>query len=178
MQLKLNTKDIDKAIKEIQGRKRMLDWRIAEAQEALSELAVSIAREKCLSYAKHNHELADSIKASTYYKDGKFTTRITAGADSAAFFEFGTGIMGEKKNHPTANRRGWDYGPAWYTKADGKDMEADYGWKPHVNEDGSVYYFTTGQPAKPFMYETLQELRMEYPRIMREVFSHKRRKKL
>lgn len=175
MQLRLNTKDIDKAVKEIQGRKRMLEWRIKEAQEELSNLAVEIARKKCLAYAKHNHELADSIRARTVYKDGKFTTQITAGADSAVFFEFGTGIMGAKEKHPAYARRGWDYGPAWYTQADGKDMEAEYGWEPLYNEDGSVYYLTVGQPAKPFMYETLQELRLEYPRIMREVFSHKRR---
>lgn len=171
MRLTLNTKDIDKAIKEIQGRKRMLEWRIAEAQKKLSKLAVEIARKKCLAYAKHNHELANSIKAKTFYKDGKFVTQITAGAESAAFFEFGTGIMGARDKHPTANRRGWDYGPAWYTQADGKDMEGEYGWEPLVNEDGSVYYFTVGQSAKPFMYETLQELRLEYPRIMKEVFS-------
>jgi hypothetical protein len=46
-----------------------------------------------------------------------------------------------------------------------------YGWQPFVMSDGSVIYYTEGQPAKPFMYETALELEREFPRIVKGVFS-------
>jgi hypothetical protein len=57
-----------------------------------------------------------------------------------------------------------------FTKADGKPMDSLYGWQP-LGNDGDTYFYTEGQAAKPFMYETALELRNKVEVIAKEVFS-------
>lgn len=76
-------------------------------------------------------------------------------ATGAIYFEYGTGPQGAAHPHPDAD--GWSYGPAWYTRAGGKDMENMYDWKKY----GDGVYYTSGQPAHPFWYNAMEKITEE-----------------
>lgn len=85
------------------------------------------------------------------------------GKNYALYCEFGTGIEGEKKPHPLAEQAGWQYdvnqhgNAGWWYPTD----EADKNPTKKVGSTGEPSEYiahTKGQPARPFWYETLQEL--------------------
>ena len=88
----------------------------------------------------------------------------------AWYVEFGTGPKGKASKHPDAD--GMDYSKnGWWTAADGKDMEAIYGWAPHKGyKNGQSVYYTTGQEAVRFMYDSRQHITDPevYNRIFKE----------
>lgn len=108
---------------------------------------------KCIAeqHPKYNSQLTASVSWRVS------ANRVTVWMDDpygtgAIYFEYGTGPQGAAHPHPDTD--GWEYGPAWYTKAGGKDMEGMYGWKKLKN--GA--YFTTGQKSHPFWYNAMQEI--------------------
>lgn len=64
--------------------------------------------------------------------------RLTVASDHVLYVEFGTGIVGSEHPH----KHGWEY--------DINNHGNDGWW---YSKNGS-YYWTKGQPARPFMYET------------------------
>lgn len=171
--MSLSTKSIEAAIKEVKGRKRYTERRIALICDKLQKRAVELCKDNLAAFgAIQDQDLYDSIHADAICEAGKFRIFLRANAKHASFVEFGTGIVGAQNPHPQAGK--WGGGTykdgGWYTQADGKDMQALYGWEPHVARDGNIIYFTAGQPAKPFMYNTMVQLREEFPEIVRKVF--------
>lgn len=177
IQLTLNTRSIDAAIKEVKGRKLYIERRTKTACERIAERAVDLCRANLLAETmQQSGDLYDKISADVVYdgdkKNGKFRVILKADSEHALYVEFGSGIEGKKSPHPQAGKWGGkkyrDTG--WWTAADGKDMAQMYGWLPFELPDGTVIYYTEGQPARPFMYKTRQQLQEEIPKILREVF--------
>lgn len=173
----LTTSSIDAAIKEVKGRKQYLERRIRAACDEIAGRAVELCRANLLAEtSKQSGDLYNSIKAEVVYdgdrKGGKFRVLLKADSKHALYVEFGSGIEGAKSPHPQAGKwKGGDYKEkGWYTAAEGKDMAQMYGWVPLELPDGTIIYYTEGQPARPFMYKTQQQLREEIPEIMRRVF--------
>ena len=157
----LSVSSIDNAIKEVRGRKQLTEKRIREIAYRLGERGEEIAKQKCGEYTNGTGELEESIWCDVKVTGGKFKVIIHADTPYAAYVEFGTGIVGEASKHPNFSRRGWTY------DVNNHGLE---GWV--YEDDAGDHYWTQGQPAKPFMWETVQQLKEEFPDIVREVFSH------
>ena len=155
---------IEKAIKELQQYKTDLNLRVQQLLQQFVDRGIEIAKAKVVSYKIiHDNNLSSSINGFVTGNVGF----IKVDDKNAVFFEFGTGPRGAKSPHP----KGGSYkSTGWYTKADGKPMDSLYGWQP-LGDDGDTYFFTTGQAAKPFMYETALELHNKVVSIAKEVFS-------
>lgn len=156
----MNTKSIDRAIKEIRGRKRFVERRVRMLSEMLAQRGEEIARERIAHYTNGTGNLAQHIKVWTEYVGGKFKTYIELDTPYAAYVEFGTGIIGAGDSHPRASQR-WAYDVNGHGEA---------GWV--YQDDAGEFHWTQGEPAKPIMYETLQQLKQEFPEIVKEVFEH------
>lgn len=166
IKVKLEPKSIEKAIKELEEYKADLERRVRLLVKTLTERGASLARAKVVDMGIiHNTNLLGSIEGFCVGNVGY----VRVNDEYAMFFEFGTGPVGASKPHPL--RESGDYkSDGWYTAADGKPMDRLYGWLPLKHPDGNIYYYTEGQKAKPFMYETALQLRDEFPEIVREVF--------
>lgn len=164
IKVKLDPHSIDNAIKEIEAYKKDLERRVRLLLKTLTDRGVEIAKAKVVEHRIiHDNELTNSINGFVRGNVGF----IRVDDEHAVFFEFGTGPVGASDPHPL----GKSYkGEGWYTQADGKPMDELYEWTPLEGENGDTYYFTLGQEAKPFMYETAQQLKDEFPRIVKEVF--------
>lgn len=163
IKVKLNPHSIADAIKEIEDYKADLERRVRLLLKRLTDEGVKIAKAKVVEHGIiHDTKLTNSING--FVMDNKGFIRVDD--EHAVFFEFGTGPVGASNPHPL----GGSYkGEGWYTQADGKPMDTLYGWKP-LGDTDDAYYFTEGQSAKPFMYETALRLRDEFPSIVKEVF--------
>ena len=161
----LNKKDgVKSAIKELEKYKKDLNSRVHRLLQRFIDEGISIARAKVVSLGIiYDNNLSSSINGLIVGNVGF----VKVDDKNAIYFEFGTGPKGAKNPHPS----GGSYkSTGWYTKANGKPMDSLYGWKP-LGSDGDTYFFTEGQAAKPFMYETALELRKKVVTIAKEVFS-------
>ena len=158
-------KSIEEAINELEEYKKDVERRARLLLEKLTEAGVKIAKAKVVEYGIiHDNNLTNSING---FIDGN-VGYVRVNDEYAMFFEFGTGPVGKENPHPMD---GVTYRTTpWYTQADGKDMAYLYDWTPYIGDDGSVYYLASGQPAKPFMYDTALKLRDMFPSIVEEVF--------
>lgn len=163
IKVKLDPRSIENAIKEIEAYKADLERRVRLLLKRLTDRGVEIAKAKVVEHKIiHDTNLTNSINGFVSGNVGF----IRVDDEHAVFFEFGTGPVGAKKPHPLGSSYKTE---GWYTQADGKPMDELYGWKP-LGEESDTYYFTEGQEAKPFMYETALKLREEFPAIVKEVF--------
>ena len=163
IKVKLDPKSVDKAIREIQAYKEELERKVRLLLKRLTDRGVEIAKAKVVEHGIiHDNELTNSINGFVSGNVGF----IRVDDEHAVFFEFGTGPVGASDPHPLGSSYKSE---GWYTQADGKPMDELYGWKP-LGKDGDAYFFTEGQEAKPFMYETALQLRDEFPAIVKEVF--------
>ena len=165
IKIDLNKKgSIENAIKELEAYKKNLNSRVQRLLQRFIDDGISIARAKVVSLGIiHDNNLSGSINGMIVGNVGF----IKVDDKNAVYFEFGTGPRGAQSPHPN----GGSYkSEGWFTKADGKPMDALYGWSP-LGNNGDTYFYTEGQAAKPFMYETALELRRNVLRIAQEVFS-------
>lgn len=159
----LNPIGIQAIINQLELYKSNLTIHTQELLQRLTNDGVTIAKAKVVQLGiKYDTNLTKSINGMVVGNVGF----VKVDDKHAVFFEFGTGPVGAKNKHP----KGKGYASkGWYTKADGKAMDALYGWTP-LGKDGDTFFYTEGQPSKPFLYQTAIELRQELPRIAREVF--------
>lgn len=163
IKVKLDPKSIENAIKEIEAYKEDLEKRVRLLLKRLTDEGVRIAKAKVVEHGViHDTQLTNSINGFVMGNTGF----IRVDDEHAVFFEFGTGPIGASDPHPLGSSYKSE---GWYTKADEKPMNELYGWRP-LGKDGDVYFFTEGQKAKPFMYETALQLRDVFPEIVKEVF--------
>lgn len=156
------------AIRRIEAYQKEVETKTIQLAQRLAEQGADIARIKVMEFGGFNSgELYSSIGG--YFSPTFNMGVIQVTSKHAAFFEFGTGPAGSANSHPSGD--GNYSSDGWWTKADGKDMEMMYGWQPVTLSNGDIIYYTEGQPAKPFMYETAQELRRQFEQIAREVFA-------
>ena len=94
---------------------------------------------------------SDFYSSITCQPAGKTGWKVLSTLGYAWYVEYGTGPVGASDPHPKGD--GVYSKEGWYTRADGKDMEMLYGWKPITAKDGSTIYYTEGQPSRHFMYD-------------------------
>ena len=96
-------------------------------------------------------ELMGSI---THEESGN-TGKIIAGAEHAAYVEFGTGVVGAGSPHP--NPVGWAYDINGHGEA---------GWI-YKGDDGHLHW-TRGMASRPYMYDTAQMMAQAVPDVVAE----------
>lgn len=164
----LSKQSINMAIRRINEYQKEVESKTIELAQKLAERGAEIARIKVMEFGGFNSgEMYSGIGG--YFSPTLNMGLVKVTSDHAAFFEFGTGPRGSASPHPNG---GVSYkGEGWWTAADGKDMEMMYGWLPITLKNGDIIYYTEGQEAKPFMYETAQELGRQFEQIAKEVFA-------
>lgn len=131
-------------------------------RSAMEQICIEAKEFAESQYALHGHS---SIKVS-YNNSGRKAT-IYANGDAVAFFEFGTGEVGEGTYNGALPQSGvpitskWDY---YYLPSEHKDVKGDSlgWWWGHA--------FITGREAESEMWETSQFIRRESHRIMKKYF--------
>ena len=78
------------------------------------------------------------------------------GKNYAVYVEFGTGYVGKGSSHPLASEVGWAYAIGETIHEDPRHPTWGPGWW-YPGDDGKAHW-TSGQPARPFMYNTLTVL--------------------
>jgi hypothetical protein len=160
----LDKKSIKSAMKQLDDFEKILKPAMINLIERLAEKGVEIARAELIFFddpAYMTGALSESVNYRMVGEDGLVTAG--EGLDSkygsyAMFVEYGTGIVGKENHHPEYEEAGYEYdlnnhdhGGWWYPAAWGF-LEAD---------DGQMLAWTDGMPARPFMYNTLQDLAIE-----------------
>lgn len=153
----LNTKDINRAIREVAKFKKQFLEKCNRLVEVLTDEGAEIAKVKVAELdAVYTGELMNSIEG--YYSPSLQAGIIRAGAYYAVYVEFGTGVVGSQSSHP--NPQGWQYDV---------NGHGDEGWVYYDDESGK-FRWTKGFKSRPFMYNTARELEKECKRITQEVF--------
>ena len=157
IRFKLDTKDIDRAIMELNQFKVEFLEKCNRLMETLTERGAEIARiEVAQLGAWYTGELMNSIEG--YYSPTYNVGIIKAGAYYAAYVEFGTGVVGAGAPHP--NPQGWQYDV---------NNHGESGWIYHDDYSGE-FRWTKGFKSRPFMYNTARQLERECRKIAEGVF--------
>lgn len=157
IRFKLDLKDIDRAIREVEKFKTEFLEKCNRLIEALTDRGEEIAKiEVAQLDAVYTGELMNSIEG--YYSPSYNVGIIKAGAYYAAYVEFGTGVVGKGSPHP--NPQGWQY--------DVND-HGDSGWV-YYDDDSGQFRWTKGFKSRPFMYNTARQLEKECKKIAEGVF--------
>lgn len=158
----LSTRDINRAIRELQQYKRDLKRKVNLLIQTLTDLGVDIAKAQIREMgAWYTGELESSIEG--YFSPTVGAGIIKAGSIYAVYVEFGTGVVGQGSPHPQADSL-WAYNIPTEHKDD------TGGWWYYNDRDSRLHY-THGMESRPFMYNTAQKLEEECVRVAREVFA-------
>jgi hypothetical protein len=166
----LSKQSINMAIRRLNEYKKEVETKTIELAQELAQQGAEIARMKIVEMGA-NFSGAMLSGVGGYFSPTLNMGLIKVTSDHAVFVEFGTGPQGSASPHPKPTNGAGYKSEGWWTKADGKDMATMYGWQPIVLENGDIIYYTEGQPARPFMYETALELGKRFEQIAREVFA-------
>lgn len=155
----LDPKSIDRAINEIKRIKKALQESMEQLVRDLAMTeGVTIARTQIAAMdAAETGELMNSVYGE--YRDGIGYVCAMAnnglGQNYAVYVEFGTGPVGYSNQHAMVKNIGWEYDVGEHIY---NDPERGRGWWFYSRHDHQ-WKFTHGQPARPFMYNTLEILR-------------------
>ena len=157
IKFKLDERDIERAINELNQFKREFLTKCDRLVEKLTDNGVEIAKLQVAQLdAVFTGELMNSIEG--YYSPTYGVGIIKAGAYYAAYVEFGTGVVGSQSPHP--NPDGWVYDV---------NNHGDKGWV-YYNDYVGGFRWTKGFKSRPFMYQTARELEKICAKIAKEVF--------
>lgn len=175
--ISLNRSSLDRAIREIRECQRQLTEAMNALVQELADQGAQVAKMQVASFeAVDSGKLLHSIYG--YYDPDSRIGYVIAGAAHAFYVEYGTGPVGESSPHPEAGKAGWDYniGPNIFETKDGR-----VGWIYKSGSDdtfsddelsgGGAWVFTSGQPSRPFMYNTLVWLEEAAEALGRKILS-------
>ncbi|HHZ02041.1 MAG TPA: HK97 gp10 family phage protein [Tissierellia bacterium] len=149
IQMKLTTRSIEDAIKEVKEYKRKLNDRVKALIRELVDKGVEIAKAQVRDLgAVYTGQLEESITG--FFDEETGLGIIRTDCPYAIYVEFGTGVVGERNPHPEPIE-GWQYDV---------NEHGDKGWW-YFNERDQKWHWTKGMVSRPFMYNTLQLLRAE-----------------
>lgn len=137
------------------------------ANEAAKSIAYELAEtthgnivSRLQSGIKHNDGgLAESFKVSDPEGEGNVTASVFSDNPASWYREFGTGPNGEKsvKDLPENVNPVYKQEPWFFPVSSvNKDLNTRYGI-PIVNIKGTLFYYSHGQPARPYMYPAYKD---------------------
>ena len=147
--MKLTTRSIEDAIREVKEYKRKLNDRVKALIRELVDKGVEIAKAQVRELgAVYTGQLEESITG--FFDEETGLGIIRTDCPYAIYVEFGTGVVGKRNPHPEPIE-GWQYDV---------NEHGDKGWW-YFNERDQKWHWTKGMVSRPFMYNTLQLLRAE-----------------
>ena len=134
---------------------------VVDATQELTDLAQEYAVQNVQSNFKHpTGELAGSIRTEVSEKaDGKISGRVFTDKKQGVFTEFGTGPVGQASTKDLPPGINPIYTQTrWFFPVDSvdRDLHTLYGMTI-VEIQGTEFYMTRGQPARPWLYPALKE---------------------
>lgn len=177
IEFKLSLSSVERAVSALEDYKNSLSEKCRLLSEKLAEKGVEIAKNEIVSLdAVFTSELLESIHSEDR-GDGSWL--VIAGTDHAAFVEFGTGQVGLNSHYPYDFPKGvsWEYNTGGTIRQALTDISVngnvfvsagEYYWI-YPGKDGKMH-ITKGMAARPFMYNTANELRNIIEETAREVF--------
>ena len=148
----LTVDSLDKAIAEVKA----YGDKVRQAETVIvKRLAEDGAKQAQDLVAYMNAVDTGELMGSITHEESGNTGKIIAGAEHAAYVEFGTGVVGAGSPHP--NPVGWAYDINGHGEA---------GWI-YKGDDGHLHW-TRGMASRPYMYDTAQMLAEAVPQIAEE----------
>jgi hypothetical protein len=165
----LSAQGIETAIAAVEEYQQWLKEKSALLLERMAADGMEIASAR---FAKAAYDGTNDVSVSVETVGINARAIVAIGA-SVLFIEFGTGVT-YPNNHPEAAKNGMVRGG--YGKGHGNQSAWGYYGEAGTNgkvlretEKGSLVV-THGNPANMSMYETVKELKLSLPQIVREVF--------
>lgn len=180
IEMTLDPESIQNAIDQV----KMLQTELKDALDGLCQYLLergqNVARVNLLHFgAMHTGALYNSIRYGAFDKS-KGVGILTAGegllaggiategspympSSYAVYVEYGFGVEGKSSKHPLAKKQGYKYNVNKRTisardhSQPGQVYKDIPGWNYFSDRDNH-FYFSKGQPPKPFMYNTLLDL--------------------
>ena len=180
IEMTLDPESIQTAIDEV----NMLQTTVKDALDGLCEYLLergqTVARINLMHFgAMRTGALYNSIKYGAFDRskgvgvltagEGLYDGATASSSDAyslggyAVYVEFGFGVDGKASKHPLAKKQKYRYNINKNTisardwSQPGQVYKDVPGWN-YFNEKDNHFYFSTGQPPKPFMYNTLLDL--------------------
>ena len=155
-------KGLDRLKRKLNAMPKILSEALEDATYEITELVRSAAELRLSSGMKSSSgELLGSLKTEVVENaGGKIVGRVWSDKEQAIYREFGTGPNGEASPKDLPE----DVNPIytqtrWFIPAEevGVDLNAIYGL-PKITIQGKDFYITSGQPARPFLYPSFEEI--------------------
>ena len=162
---KLNTKSIDKLLKDVETLQNGIDDKLERFCVEMARRGVLIAQNELqVVSAIDSGNLLNSIKLRRG-EVAKYQCKyyIYTDCEYAKFVEFGTGVVGARNPHPDLSQANIDGGWTYDSHNHGEE-----GWV-YEDENGN-WHRTRGQASRPFMYNTKLKLEEIIEEVAREVF--------
>lgn len=166
IEISLTQSSIRDAIRELENYKREINFKLEEFIRRLAEEGVVVAKQQIMAFpAVDSGELLNSIEfeKGDVISDG-VTYYVYTGCDYAGFVEFGTGIVGGTNPHPNPQA------VSGTLSSGARKTYSSYSSQGWIYPKDGKFYYTEGQPAKPFMYNTAMDLYTKVHKIAKEVF--------
>ena len=165
----LSVASVENAIKELRAYQKDLNKKVDMLAKRLADEGVEVAKVQLLTgYDKPAYFTGELLNSMKTVNVGNAVYLVQTDSEHAAYVEFGTGHIGEKRPYPYPLPEGvsWDY-------VVGDQIVANlakgiYGWF-YKAKDGQTY-FTPGMESRPFMHDTFIDLLNKVDRIAKEVF--------
>lgn len=153
--IELTRESLSNAIREVRFFQEQLVESMNELIRLLTEQGAEIAKVQVASMdAVDTGELESSIYG--YYDPSTRIGYVIAGAAHAFYVEYGTGPVGEASPHPEPGTAAWQYNIGETIGINPRHPDWGEGWW-YPGNDGKAHW-TSGQPSRPFMFNTLQWL--------------------
>lgn len=135
------------------------------AMKKATKLVESTATELC---PNDIGQLRASITSSVKSEDGLVEGIVGTNLEYAPYVEFGTGYVGDEHPHPQDAELGITRShPVREYKDKNGNVRQVKGWV-YKDKIKGKFYFTRGQPARPFLYPALQNNREDITKIFQE----------
>lgn len=166
LEVSLSTDSVGKAARFLEDYAKSLEGKARRTATELARMGAENAKETYDSFDKPygTNALAESIDHEKTAKGA----RVVAKSDHAAFFEFGTGVVGQEHPYPFRNdaSAGWNAGASiggdgHFTAPNGQDA-----WFI----PGTKGFFTSGMPSRPFMAPAALWMRANLMKVARKEF--------
>lgn len=136
-------KGLDSFFKKLNNLPAGITKDVAKQVKREGKTVQAAAKMKCpVNRYGHGGELRQSIKEKTEIEDSLVKSTVFTNKKYAGYVEFGTGPVGQEHHEGISP----EVNPA-YTQE---------GWVYH-NDDLDEFFYTKGQPARPYMYPALKD---------------------
>lgn len=169
--IELNKKSIQEAIKKIQAVKKQIPTMIQE----FTMLVAHWITDKANGYLDRSDIgslVKEQIKGGWEYEPTASGVKIVNRTQKAVFVEFGVGIVGQSKSHPKATEQGYEYNMdspykdrkgsgTWLFKSQMENLDIPQDQAEFIKDEGDYVVITRGTKGVWYAYNAIVDAQME-----------------